>query len=73
MCSGICEANLNALAHISALAIALAGILSTSHSYRSVKSLEILPNEFGPYSFSALFHAAPEYYALSPSCSTIPP
>ena len=37
--NGTSAANLNALAHISALAVALAAVLSGSHSYRSVKLL----------------------------------
>ena len=37
--NGTSTANLNTLAHISALAVALAAILSGSHSYRSSKSL----------------------------------
>ena len=37
--SGNSAANLNTLAHISALAVALAAVLSGSHSYRSAKQL----------------------------------
>ena len=37
--NGASAANLNTLAHISALAVALAAVLSGSHSYRSVKQL----------------------------------
>lgn len=37
--NGASAANLNTLAHISALAVALAAVLSGSHSYRSVKLL----------------------------------
>ena len=37
--NGASAANLNTLAHISALAVALATVLSGSHSYRSAKSL----------------------------------
>ena len=37
--SGVSAANLNTLAHISALAVALAAISSSSHSYRSAKQL----------------------------------
>ena len=37
--SGASAANLNTLAHIPALAVALAAVLSGSHSYRSVKQL----------------------------------
>ena len=37
--NGVSAANLNTLAHISALAVALAAVLSGSHSYRSPKSL----------------------------------
>ena len=37
--NGASAANLNTLAHISALAVALAAVLSGSHSYRSTKSL----------------------------------
>ena len=37
--NGTSAANLNTLAHISALAVALAAVLSGSHSYRSSKSL----------------------------------
>ena len=69
MCSGICAANLNALVHISTLAIALVGILFGSHFYRSVNCLTDLVHTL----FSARVPAAPEYYALSPSCSAIPP
>ena len=36
--NGNSAANLNTLAHISALAVALAAVLSSSHSYRAVKS-----------------------------------
>ena len=36
---GASAANLNTLAHISALAVALAAVLSGSHSYRALKSL----------------------------------
>ena len=37
--NGTSAASLNTLAHISALAVALAATLSSSHSYRSIKSL----------------------------------
>ena len=37
--NGTSAANLNTLAHISALAVALAAVLHGSHSYRSVKQL----------------------------------
>ena len=37
--NGASAANLNTLAHISALAVALAAVLSGSHSYRSAKQL----------------------------------
>ena len=37
---GASAANLNTLAHISALAVALAAVLSGSHSYRALKSLK---------------------------------
>lgn len=36
--NGNSEANLNTLAHISALAVALAAVLHSSHSYRASKS-----------------------------------
>lgn len=39
MRNGASAANLNTLAHISALAVALAAVLSGSHSYRSAKQL----------------------------------
>ena len=38
VCNGTSAANLNTLAHISALAIALTAVLSGSHSYRAPKS-----------------------------------
>jgi hypothetical protein len=37
--NGTSAANLNTLAHISALAVALAAVLHGSHSYRSAKQL----------------------------------
>ena len=37
--NGASAANLNTLAHISALAVALAAVLHGSHSYRSAKQL----------------------------------
>jgi len=37
--SGASTANLNTLAHISALAVALAAVLHGSHSHRSAKQL----------------------------------
>ncbi len=40
--NGVSAANLNTLAHISALAVALAAVLSGSHSYRSAKRLRRL-------------------------------
>lgn len=39
ICNGNSAANLNTLAHISALAVALAAVLSGSHSYRSTRRL----------------------------------
>ena len=42
--NGTSAANLNTLAHISALAVALAAVLHGSHSYRSANSFGVPPD-----------------------------
>ena len=41
MRSGASAANLNTLVHISALVVALAAVLSDSHSYRAFRSFRL--------------------------------